>query len=641
MRSERRTILLCSMVWMIIGAIVFISVPFATAQDTNAAMSTDMKDSSQAFTLSENGRPCYRILLGDEPTPVERTAAAELQGFLRQITGAEFPIITRKDVLIPSIRPVGLNGSGDMLLFVGDSILAREEFRDVDFDAISYDGIVLRTNYRRDILLTGHPQRGSLYAVYTFLEQYCGVRWWSSTEQRVPDMPTLTVTPPDVVYAPKLIYRESYYRDASEGVFAARSKCNGFSDRTTPEFGDHHNFVFFVHSFYPLIPPEKYFETHPEWFSEINGKRIFENAQLCLTNAEMRQELTKNAIEALRKNPGARFISISQNDWYNPCQCEKCKAIDDAEGSYSGTLITFVNQVAEEIEKEFPDCFVETLAYQYTRKPPKTVRPRANVVVRLCTIECSFVQPLENGEQNVSLREDMEGWSRIAPNLFVWDYVTNFTHYLIPHPNIRVLASNIRFFVKNHTIGLFEQGDYYTAVGDFVTLRNWVISKLMWDPDLDERALVSEFCNGYYGAAGPEIVRYLDRIHDEAEHSGVYLRCYMGDTSAWLSGAAMVECAEILDRAKTTVADDAVLLRRVRRATAAFDLNQLLRTAELREFDAQHGTRYATANPAEVARGWFTFVESQDNFSYREFTGRDVWDAYKVDVLRMLEAIGE
>ena len=353
----------------------------------------------------------------------------------------------------------------------------------------------------------------------------------------------------NISYAPKLIYREAYYKDAFDPLFATRMKCNGANENIPAEYGDHHRFMYFVHSFYPLIPPEKYFADHPEWFSEIDGVRKHEGAQLCLTNDEMRKELTKNAIEALRNNPEARFISISQNDWTGFCTCAKCNQIVEDEGSQSGPIVRFVNLVAGEIEKEFPDVFVETLAYWYSRKPPKNVKPRHNVVIRLCTIECSFVHPLTAG-QNRSLSDDMEGWSSIARQLFVWDYVTNFSSSILPHPNLRVLAPNIRFFVDNGTIGLFEQGDAYCTAGDFVRIRNWVISHLMWNPSLDENQLIHEFLTGYYGEqATPFLLAYFDTVIDRAESTGIHIGCFRENSDDWLDYETLCRATAIFDRA--------------------------------------------------------------------------------------------
>jgi hypothetical protein len=233
----------------------------------------------------------------------------------------------------------------------------------------------------------------------------------------------------------------------------------------------------------------------------------------------MRAELVQQALQWLRAEADPGVIDISQNDWHGRCQCAKCLAIEEEEGSPSGPLLHFVNAVAEEIEKEFPDVKVMTLAYQYTRKPPKHVRPRHNVVIRLCTIECSFVQSLATGEQNETFRSDIEGWSKVANQLYIWDYVTNFNHYLVPHPNLRVLGPNIRFFVDHNTIGLFEQGDSQSGIGDFVRMRAWVLSHLMWDHEQDADALVDEFLAGYYGPAALELKAYLDTLCDAAEES--------------------------------------------------------------------------------------------------------------------------
>ena len=93
--------------------------------------------------------------------------------------------------------------------------------------------------------------------------------------------------------------------------------------------------------------------------------------------------------------PDCQIISITQNDWAGACECPDCKALDEAEGSHSGTMLSFANYLAEKIEPEFPNVAVDTFAYQYTRKPPKTIRPRPNVIVRLCSIECCFAHPLE------------------------------------------------------------------------------------------------------------------------------------------------------------------------------------------------------------------------------------------------------
>lgn len=110
------------------------------------------------------------------------------------------------------------------------------------------------------------------------------------------------------------------------------------------------------------MPSAKYFKEHPDWYSEIKGKRT-EKSQLCCTNDEMIAELSRNVLERIRKNPDAGIISVAQNDsGRGYCECARCKASDDAEGSHSASLRYCVNKVAEAVEEEYPDFWVETLA---------------------------------------------------------------------------------------------------------------------------------------------------------------------------------------------------------------------------------------------------------------------------------------
>ena len=518
---------------------------------------------AEPLTLSKDGKTDYVIVLPETPAAVEQTAAKELKQHLDEVTGADFSIVKENEV--NTTKPQ---------IIIGSAKRTKELLPNLDVKKIPYDSIVIKT-VGKNLIFSGHTQRGTLYAVYSFLEDTVGVRWWTSTESYIPKKPTLEVPTQNVEYAPKLIYREAYYRDAFDGIFASRMKCNGNMVRVTPEYGGHHRFFHFVHSFFPLIPPEKYFADHPEWFSEIRGERKHDHAQLCLTNDEMRAELTKNAIEGLRKNPDATYISISQNDWAGFCTCAKCKAVDDEEGSHAGTMIHFVNQVAEDIEKEFPHIWVETLAYQYTRKPPKLVKPRKNVVIRLCTIECCFFQPLGEGEHNKSLREDIQGWSKIADSLFIWDYTVNFSAYMLPHPNHRALGPNVQFFVDHNTIGLFEQGDAHCTAGDFARLKNWVLSQKMWDQSRDDKKLYDEFILGYYGPeAGPIVKEYLTLIHDRAEQVGVYLGCFRR-AAEWLDWTTLLQARALMEKAVAATSDETIR-NRLRRDKMPIDLVMLL-----------------------------------------------------------------
>jgi len=521
---------------------------------------TGNEEGKKGLSLSKDGKTGYVIMVAPGDV-VSNTAAKELAEHLKAVTGAEFPIVSP--------------GAGRTSLAIAVGPAAAKALMpdlNLSFPKLGNDGIVMRSQ-GGSLALTGAEgaKRGTLYAVYEFLEGQVGCRWWTSTSSYIPKRPSLAVPALDTVYAPEFRVRGVFYRDVLEnGVFATKCRSNGHWDGIPANYGGHCKVLGFCHTFYQLLPPERYFKSHPEWYSEIKGKRTSKAAQLCLSNDDMRRELTRNALGWLRKDPGVDVISISQNDNIGKCECAKCRAGETIEGAPSGLLISFVNKVAEDIEKEFPNAYVQTIAYQYTRKPPLTVRPRGNVIVMLTSIECSFSQPLAAGPQNEAFRRDIEAWSSIAPQLFIWDYVTNFSNYLQPHPNLRVLAPNIRFFAAQKVVGLTEQGDAGSSCGDFVALRAWLLAHLMWNPSLDEKALVAEFMDGYYGPASTPLRQHLELVHDAVEASGTYLTCYMGGTP-WLDIKGLNQATKLFEEAAAKVKDDPELSQRVRKARMSLD----------------------------------------------------------------------
>ena len=208
------------------------------------------------------------------------------------------------------------------------------------------------------------------------------------------------------VYVPPFQYRECGIKGVEALGFEPKLKLNGWSD--IPEnYGGYFHLLGFCHTFYPLLPPDKYFDKDPEWYSLVKGVRDGKGAQLCLTNEKMRKELTKNALQWIRQTPNAEVISISQNDNLGACECEKCRALAQAEGSESGPLIHFINAVAMDIAKEYPNIKVETLAYQYTQEPPLHVKPVDHGVIRLCSTGTFQDRPLTD-PLNKTFRNEIE-----------------------------------------------------------------------------------------------------------------------------------------------------------------------------------------------------------------------------------------
>jgi hypothetical protein len=559
------------------------------------AISFPSMASAAPLRLTAGGKTRYAIVVDPDATAAEKHAADELAAFLKQVTGAEFPVKVTAEL-----------PSGPLLL-VGPGHVASQVAPSVKLEGLQPDGIVIET-VGGNLLLTGDRPRGTLYAVYSFLEDTVGCRWWSSKVSTIPNLPDLTVPEQHVRYVPPLEYRESFWADAFDGDWAARNKSNGNSERLEDKHGGKVRYggPFFVHTFAALVPPAEYFKEHPEYFSEVNGQRLDGYAQVCVTNEAVKKLITDKVLAYLHDDPNAQIISVSQNDCDNHCLCANCRKLEEEEGSPAGPLLHLVNYVAAEVGKQYPHVAIDTLAYQYTRKPPLHVKPLPNVIVRLCSIECDFAHPL-TAESNRKFADDILGWSKICQRVYIWDYTTNFGHYIQPHPNLRVLGPNIRFFVDHGVRGIFEQGGYTSLGTEFAELKAWVLAKSLWNPRLDDQALVREFVNGYYGDAAAPILEYIRLIHDEAEAKNTYLTCGSPATAEFLNMAMLTKADKLLDQAEAAVKDQPAVLQRVQVARLPLRYVWATRWYEFQDQAAREKRDWP--GPADYVQNCQTFLE--------------------------------
>lgn len=556
--------------------------------------------------LSDQSRANCVIIYDADAAAPEKFAAAELAATLGAVTGASF-----------RTEPAGASVPRSAIV-VGAGGAAAQFFPEVPLAGFGQEEIVMKSKGGR-LLLAGGKPRGTVYAVSRFLQDECGVRWWTPWATNIPHKATLRIRNLDVRYKPPFEMREPFWYPAFDGHWSVRNCANGQNSKVPTELGGSVRYKGFVHTFYPLVPPEKHFTEHPEWFSEIKGKRSTDRAQLCLTNPKLRDFTVDRVKEWLRESPEASIISVSQNDWYGACECESCKALDDAEGSHSGTMLAFVNYVAEKIEMDFPRVAIDTLAYQYTRKPPKTLRPRPNVIVRLCSIECNFREPLSHSS-NASFADDIRGWARICDRLYIWDYTTDFAHYVQPHPNWFTLDSNVRFFAAHNVRGVFEQGAYQSHGSEMAEMRAWVLAQLLWNPKRDGRALIREFVEGYYGhdAAEP-ILHYLELMHDAS--LAFKLTCFSKTDAPFLSFEHLAKAEKLWQQAELAVRNQPVFLERVALAHLPVRYVWLSRWSELRKQVGKSQAAWPlSSSRKQVAQEWKTVAEGRPSAPWTRVT---------------------
>lgn len=502
----------------------------------------------------------HAIVIPTAATPQEEHAAKDLQRHLKVIAGEEIPLM--KDADVGERTPI----------VVGKSALIEKLGVQVDFESLGGEGIIIKT-VGPALILAGN-KRGTLYACYTFLEDYLNCRWLTPDCAVLPQTGTFSIADIDRRCVPPLEYRDLEFFSAFDADWCVRNKINSRYHTLDEERGGRCGWGGFCHTFHALVPPEQYFKSNPEYYSEIAGKRVGppEHTQLCLTNTNVAQLVTAAVRRWFKENPEGTYYSVSQMDWGNYCQCPKCGALAEEEGSQAGPLLHFVNAVADGIRKDFPDKIIDTFAYQYSRKPPKHVRPRPNVLVRLCSIECCFVHPLESDGYNKSFREDIESWAKICDRFYVWDYAINFHHLIMPYPNLYVLQPNINFFIRNNVKGIFEQGNQSTRGGEFSELRAWMLAKMLWDPSYDTDRAIDEFVAGYYDAAAGPIRKYINLIHKKARaspdrHMGIHSGMIGSPFSVWyLTPEVIGESGKLFDAAEQAVRNKPEVLQRVQTA---------------------------------------------------------------------------
>jgi hypothetical protein len=558
-----------------------------------------MAKSGDAIHLAQNGKTSYVITLASDAIPAEKTAATELQKYLQQVTGA--PFLVKSETAVNANTPQILVGVGTRV----KGLLPRQ-----DWNSLGTDGIVLKS-VGKNLILAGGRTRGSLYAVYEFLEGSVGCRWWAPGAQTIPSTKSLKVKPLNTVYVPPFRYREDDTTDLKvDPVFATQMRENGHYQSQTEEWGGHYSILGFCHTFNQLLPVHENFKAHPEWYGDpANGDKPctpnsvepdYHTTQPDLTNPEVLEAMTKAALAWIDANPEAKYISISQNDGGSFCMTPEAKAIIEREGAISGLLIQFVNKVAARIHEKYPNILVETLAYSATLSPPKNIRPARNVIIRFAPIHRDFGHPFES-ESNRKSREMFNTWASISSQVFMWNYNSNFTTIMYPHPNWDGLAKDLRYFAANKVTGVFEEGDCYTNnLSDFVHLRAWLMGKLMWNPHQDQDKLIAEFLDGYYGAAGPHLRSYLYAVLKAFRATGRGLGTNNTDLS-FFDLDLTNESIRLFQKAATAVKGDKVLEDRVARQRLTFEIALLQRYKFLKKASLAQGKEFLGPKDPEEA----------------------------------------
>lgn len=520
-------------------------------------------------TLAENGRTDCTILAPENPTPMELLAVKELQTYLKKSTGADFP----------------QGNAAKRIVLKRDSSLASQE------SSVKLEGDTL--------VLSGGDEWGVLYAVYSFLENQLGVRWFSAYgDELVPKHETLSLDfkpyRQKPAYEKRAMIGSSFYKFPYSSMFFLRNRlnvCNSLENKEYPgsksllmQRGHQSHTLFFY------MPPEKgfypqalkfkeekyYFKDHPEYYSmDKDGNRV-KTLQLCFSNPELRKEFTRRFLECVGLMGGDGVYSICAMDWPGTfCHCPDCKKLEEKYQCHAGPMLDYLIELSGIVSKKYPDLYLSTLAYRknQSEKPPvMNGKLPKNIIVVFAPIDDDFSKTLAH-KNNAETYRHLKDWAKVAENLWVWYYPLTYGGDAIPFGGIRRSAEDTRLLREGGADGTYYEHDVGVFSGlNFGDLMTWMFLKLFQNPETDYRSLVKEFCSFYYGAAAQEMVEYIREL-DDATMSVHNFVVWNGATpKAVLTPENLVRWTKLFDAMEKKTASDPASLMRVREARMGLDM---------------------------------------------------------------------
>ncbi len=552
--------------------------------------------SGAPLQLARDGKTDYVIVLDSPENASDRLAAAELAMHLKKITGADFPV-----------KP---DASGGRQIRLGGN---RTEYAPQEYHVYTRDG---------HLYLTGGGGNGVFYAVYSFLEDDLGCRWFTvRDENKIPERRNLEIPEINRRFTPVFNVRHhtNYYfppHQATVPYYFGRNKFNVYVRLPAGMSQDYPFRGPVVHSLFFFMPPGErpeqggykpwpehinIFATHPEFYSlNGDGKRV-NNMQLCFSNPEMRKMFTGHLLAQLAAHGGTGVVDVSATDVDGRfCHCAPCKELEKRYGSPGGPLFDYCIEAANKIGEVYPKAYLSMLAYRKEQSeiPPKVKRLPDNLIVTFAPIDADFATTFD-APSNRSTWENLQAWSRITDNLRIWYYPNSYTSPL-PVANVKKLVHDIQLIHSLKVRGAFFEHDVGIPNAlNFSDMQSWVMGKLFENPERDAEALIREFAEFYYGPAASEVLAYMRELDECTLNSPVpYSWRATISVFAYLTPQNLVRWQEWFDRleAMPLPPDRPEILTRIRNLRVSLDAATLKKFPEI-----QRAQLKISCTPEELA----------------------------------------
>lgn len=488
--------------------------------------------------IFENKKYLATVVYDENADAIDRNAVYEFCRFIKSCTTVNQPAYS----FIP-------NNYSNYIFIGGNNSHAKTLGINVPYDKFDDDTvyILVKDNY---VVLDGGI-RGKLYAVYEFLERFCGVRFYAPEYYKTPISKTVEIDEQEIIYTPPLKFRETYSPDVRfNNQFSARIRSN--SEEQCMALGNYGGGLKWAEpkshtSFAFLFRPEDEetgFDKHPEYYAyrkDLNarlGRHMdyfgspWGEGEICWSNPEVINILTDRVKAWILAQKNKEIFSISQNDWTEYCQCPECEKLAEKYARVDGPawnapMLLAVNEIAKRIKQWQTEdervkdrkIYIETMAYEYSTQPPKGIVLEDNVLIRFCTHENCFYHAYRDKSCPINsvFAHALEGWKKCAKQIYVWDYTANHTFYETFNTCMRHFQDNIQYFVENNAIGVFEEFQDFQHTGLYSQIRQYMIARVLWNPYIDYDAEFKEIMEFFYEEAAPEMIEIEKSYYDNTD----------------------------------------------------------------------------------------------------------------------------
>jgi len=561
----------------------------------NSIMFAALALSGAESDFIRQGKTDHVIVIPDQPDVGSQFALQELQTFLKKASGAEFKSVPSSKA--PSSKRIFLGLSDAALKALGKD--PRPDMKDQDFR--------VRTT-GSDLFLFGQGSWGSMYAVYDYLENVLGYRWYDARGgMKTPDCSDLKWRKLDRSGNFSVKYRGAvgywiFHRPQAHLAFLRNRQNYSLIDRFLKMKGINippqeevsasgtHTLPCYipgeanrnVYKPFPWLKNQNYWKTNPEFFGVRENGRRSGGSHLCFSNPGLRKELTANILENMKRQADKTIFSVSAHD--SPgrfCHCEKCLALEKKYQTPGGAYFDYLIELGKTVSEKFPGKRISFLVYRknQTQVPPAVDRLPASLLPIFAPIDDDFGKSWAH-PNNEKTRQDLRRWGKISSGLAVWYYPNPYSGDITPPlGNIRRLVSDIREMIAagmTHTY--FEHNVGVANMIGFTELQSFLILQLLKDSSQDADALIREFVEFEYGKAAPLMLKYLDELEKASAKNQLYMS-WNAPISAYdhLTAENMVRWHGYFTEMEKLLADRPVQLENLKRVKINLECAMLLR----------------------------------------------------------------